>query len=193
VRETLVEGYETNVLLESSPSANADDGLTAGDTGNGELRLSKNYPVNVPAVSRESTKDDKSTLLIPPRVVSAVIEPERIVRLTEDSSAPGPRAPRLGYHSEMKNAPGQLISPTLPAELRMSELALAARPARRPREEMGASATSAPTAEPTVQVTIGRIEVRASKEKSNSSRATAASPVMPLDEYLRKRAQRAGQ
>jgi hypothetical protein len=48
--------------------------------------------------------------------------------------------------------------------------------------------------EPTVQVTIGRIEVRAAPQQQPSApRERAASPVTGLDEYLRSRQRRAGE
>ena len=47
----------------------------------------------------------------------------------------------------------------------------------------------APAAEPTIHVTIGRVEVRAVTPPAPSSRkGRDASPVMSLDEYLRTRA-----
>jgi hypothetical protein len=50
------------------------------------------------------------------------------------------------------------------------------------------------TAEPdsSVQVTIGRIEVRAVTENNRVSSPRAASPVMSLEEYMRRRSQRGG-
>ena len=63
--------------------------------------------------------------------------------------------------------------------------ALLTPPAYRPRFQ--ATATSPPTtSEPSVQVTIGRIEVRASTEPTRQKEKTAP-PVMGLDEYLKTR------
>jgi hypothetical protein len=47
--------------------------------------------------------------------------------------------------------------------------------------------------EPSVHVTIGRIEVRATSETKQLSRSRSASPVMSLEEYLHRRTQRGGQ
>jgi hypothetical protein len=47
--------------------------------------------------------------------------------------------------------------------------------------------------EPNVQVTIGRIEVRAPARDKAPSRERSASPVMGLDEYLRRQVRRGGQ
>lgn len=196
--ERSVEKYETNILLEPPARSNADDRSTAADSGNGEpcLQLSKNSPVpalNAPPVKRALTDDSTPALLIPPRVAPAMIELEKIVRLMEESAVPGATAQPVRDRAETKDEPGQLIPGKLPAELRLANLAFAARPQRRQREETRGFAASAPAAEPAVQVTIGRIEVRASKEHARSSRTAAPSPVMPLDEYLRNRTQRVGQ
>jgi hypothetical protein len=56
-----------------------------------------------------------------------------------------------------------------------------------------ASPAMAGEADPVVHVTIGRIEVRATSEGKPSERPRAASPVMSLQEYLHRRAQRGGQ
>jgi hypothetical protein len=44
-----------------------------------------------------------------------------------------------------------------------------------------------PAPTPTIQVTIGRIEVRATSPATPPSKPRAASPAMSLDEYLRRR------
>jgi hypothetical protein len=59
------------------------------------------------------------------------------------------------------------------------------------RIERGVSNNASPT-EPTVHVTIGRIDVRAVTEAKAPARQQAASPVMGLDEYLRAHAKRSG-
>jgi hypothetical protein len=56
------------------------------------------------------------------------------------------------------------------------------------------NASSAPAEpEPSVHVTIGRIEVRATSENRPVSRSGAASPVISLEEYLHRSAQRGSQ
>jgi hypothetical protein len=61
-----------------------------------------------------------------------------------------------------------------------------------PKREKASSASPALTtaSEPSVHVTIGRIEVRAVSESKPAGRARAASPVMSLEEYLHRRTQR---
>jgi hypothetical protein len=92
------------------------------------------------------------------------------------------------------NERGLLIPPKLPQELRISDMALGATYSsqRRERTQSFPSEVS-PQSEPSIQVTIGRIDVRATKENERPARPASASPVMSLDEYLRRRAVRGGQ
>jgi len=66
------------------------------------------------------------------------------------------------------------------------------------RPERGAKSTAGPgpqaSAEPapTIQVTIGRIEVRATSPAAPPQKQKAASPAMSLEEYLGRRARRGG-
>lgn len=88
------------------------------------------------------------------------------------------------------------IANELTAQMRNAALAMNAGLGARDREKAG-SALPLPAAEsePSVHVTIGRIEVRASSERESKpvGRPRAASPVMSLEEYLHRRAQRGGQ
>jgi hypothetical protein len=61
-------------------------------------------------------------------------------------------------------------------------------PVRRPRLAPAERTAAAATAEPAIQVTIGRIEVRAAAEQGPRRKERADSPVMSLDEYLKQRA-----
>ena len=57
-----------------------------------------------------------------------------------------------------------------------------------------ATAESTATPEPTIQVTIGRVEIRAAPPPARQSAAElSAAPAMSLDEYLRRRAKGGGQ
>jgi hypothetical protein len=47
--------------------------------------------------------------------------------------------------------------------------------------------SQAPDPEPSIQVTIGRIEIRAEREPSFQKKPERPSPVMGLDEYLRQK------
>jgi len=59
--------------------------------------------------------------------------------------------------------------------------------------DRGSDRAAVPAAEPIVHVTIGRVEVRATAETMRESKQRAAAPVMGLDEYLQRQAQRGGQ
>jgi hypothetical protein len=88
-------------------------------------------------------------------------------------------------------SPLSTLQPSKPADVRPSSIVIA-RPAIAPLLDGRRStvaldqSTSAP--EPTVHVTIGRIEVRAVQATpSPSTRSRATTPVMNLDDYLRRR------
>lgn len=60
-------------------------------------------------------------------------------------------------------------------------------------KQRDASPVAMPEQEPSVHVTIGRIEVRATSESKQVSRPRSVSPVMSLEEYLHRRTQRGSQ
>lgn len=62
--------------------------------------------------------------------------------------------------------------------------------ARVEMQKHAAAPSSAKSPEPVIQVTIGRIEVRATPEPPAARKAHAATPVTSLDEYLRNRVKR---
>jgi hypothetical protein len=86
-----------------------------------------------------------------------------------------------------------LIAAKPSAGLELGNFALVA------RADRGAAQTSHPpessftAAEPSIQVTIGRIEVRAEREPVRSARAAPAARAKPLDDYLRERSRRGSQ
>jgi hypothetical protein len=92
-----------------------------------------------------------------------------------------------------KNERSLVVCPSIPSELRLTNLALSAKPGRGVRDDVHRPMDVAPPSEPSIQVTIGRIEVRATKESERSTRPAASSPVMSLEEYLGKRSRRGGQ
>jgi hypothetical protein len=85
----------------------------------------------------------------------------------------------------VERKPELLIAPSIGPELRIADLALGARAAGQPRGGTPNVPAEPAKPEPNIQVTIGRIEVHASRESARVSRMPAASPVMGLDEYLR--------
>jgi hypothetical protein len=86
------------------------------------------------------------------------------------------------------------VAADLTAHMKNAALAMTVRPAA-PEKERTESIwpTLATQHESSVHVTIGRIEVRASSESKPVGRAQPASPVMSLEEYLHRRAQRGSQ
>jgi hypothetical protein len=115
-----------------------------------------------------------------PRLVKPVPVPPAILPATRDPQ------PERGRHD-------LLIPPKLTPEMRLSDLALSARPDRKSYgKERNPLPGSLQPSEQTVNVTIGRIEVRASKESAHSTKPSSPSPVMSLEEYLRNRARQAG-
>lgn len=97
-----------------------------------------------------------------------------------------------------KDHRGLVLAPNGVAELttQMKNAALAMNIANgAPRKDQPASArpVQGKDSEPVVQVTIGRIEVRATSESKNGGRPRLASPVMSLEDYLHRRTQRGNQ
>jgi hypothetical protein len=80
------------------------------------------------------------------------------------------------------------VTPELTAQMK-SALAMNVGLSAPAREKAGIPLPP-PAAEPSVHVTIGRIEVRATSESKQMGRPRPASPVMSLEEYLHRRAQR---
>ena len=103
----------------------------------------------------------------------------------ELSAAPIPMAPTTIIRESIETqivpqpvVPARVsVAPTPPARLGQNVPPFAAQP--QPQR---------PALQPTIKVTIGRIEVRATQPASAPSRAAAPSPVMSLDDYLRARA-----
>jgi hypothetical protein len=94
---------------------------------------------------------------------------------------------------------GLVLPPNLPSELtaqmKNAAWAMGVGPGTPARERAGSTLPApAIAAEPSVQVTIGRIEVRAVSERGSkpAGRSRPASPVMSLEEYLHRCAQRGG-
>jgi hypothetical protein len=86
------------------------------------------------------------------------------------------------------------IFPELTAQMKNAAVAMNVGPGTPKKEKAGNTwPAMAPEPEPSVHVTIGRIEVRAISESKPVGRPRAASPVMSLEEYLHRRTQRGGQ
>lgn len=108
------------------------------------------------------------------------------------------RVPRLEIDQEMAErlgrgalappaaAVGEPLPPPRPGLLTMPQPGTFAGPAALP----GPAGDPAPPPEPTVHVTIGRVEIRAVTAPAPPSRPAAAARAMSLDEYLAERNQR---
>jgi hypothetical protein len=83
------------------------------------------------------------------------------------------------------------VAAVLASQMKNADLTMNARPGVTRLETSGTSSPVLATApEPSVHVTIGRIEVRATSEAKAAGPRRVASAVMSLDEYLRQRTQR---
>jgi hypothetical protein len=83
------------------------------------------------------------------------------------------------------------VAAVLASQMKNADLTMNAGPGVTRRETSGTSSpVSATASEPSVHVTIGRIEVRATSEAKPAGPRRVASAVMSLDEYLRQRVQR---
>lgn len=108
-------------------------------------------------------------------VERAAAEPGRVAPVLVPPVVPSRDAPRVDVLRPAPASHGDRPLPALPARV------------ERGREPPPASPLSAPA--PTIQITIGRLEVRAAAQPPTPSpRARQQSAVMSLDDYLRQRA-----
>jgi hypothetical protein len=111
---------------------------------------------------------------------------------TKESSAAAARVEALEKNNHEIVLPSGVVA-ELTAQMKNAVLALNPGPAAPARKNVDRPAQAmAAESEPSVHVTIGRIEVRATAESRQDGRPRSASPVMSLEEYLRRR-QRGGQ
>ncbi|MGH9494748.1 MAG: hypothetical protein ACRD3B_07115 [Candidatus Sulfotelmatobacter sp.] len=150
----------------------------------GAVTESEKADANLPAVPTRRNAPDR----IP---VTTATEHER-GPVNPASAAPA-ILPTARQPEPENNQRGLLLPPKLTPEMRIPALAEGTRSDRKSHHKEGSfqSGRLQPL-EHTVNVTIGRIEVRATKENSRAARASSPSPVMSLDEYLRDRARQAG-
>lgn len=105
------------------------------------------------------------------------------------------REPQPVATTRPRFAPSEPSRPSRPeASPRPAAVAPLPPPARRVdlAHPLPPARTSVPT-EPTIQVTIGRIEVRAVSSPASAAKERTASPVMSLNEYLRQQAKRSSE
>jgi hypothetical protein len=104
---------------------------------------------------------------------------------------------QAAVHSTLQPQPVQRLEPAILQAVRpLLPVTVVAQKREMLRPQRGAKSTAAPQASaepaPTIQVTIGRIEVRATSPAAPPQRQKAASPAMSLEEYLGGRARRGG-
>jgi len=154
-------------------------------------------PQRAAAVERMES-DEASALVapirrnVPDRVPVTAAIAEREHGLVKPASATPAILPTARDSQPEKHRHDLLIPPKLTQEMRIPDLALSARPGRKSYDRERNFQSGPLPSEQTVNVTIGRIEVRATIESSHSTRPAPPSPVMSLDEYLRNRARQAG-
>ncbi len=134
--------------------------------------------------------------LFEPTVQKTVLEPATqpivIERIVETVTQPGAAQPQISARRDDRNDRARyepLMPPPEPEGLSQD---LAARPSALPevRDRSLAEPPMAPEAPPTIQVTIGRVEVRATPAPARKKKKARPQPtVMSLDDYLKQRAQ----
>lgn len=125
-------------------------------------------------------------------------EPQSSTRAALSTSLPRPERPDLPPASAHARPPAAAVVPSVRALSTERRPADDRAPAVPPRQRLTVEENmpvwvrpAAPAAEPVIQVTIGRIEVRATPAAAPAPRPRpAASPAMSLEEYLRRRSRR---
>jgi hypothetical protein len=104
-------------------------------------------------------------------------------------AAPQPTAVRSDLERAQPEPTPLAPRPALPGQGAAASNAVSpeVRPAPAPSRRIADATTPPPSHEPTIQITIGRIEVRATAAAPSSSPRKAAAPRLSLDEYLRRR------
>jgi hypothetical protein len=169
-------------------------------------QLSRNVPDDVPAAELSQRSKEQIVVQQPP-VVTITRRIEEVVPApaVRPTVAPAPAEP---HSTQVKTTQAPIETPKRTAQIareREAPMPLmpqasahnardarSAAPASAPRfnkQEMPASvpATAAAPATPTIQVTIGRVEVRAAPAPTAARKSVSAPQVMSLEEYLHQR------
>jgi hypothetical protein len=161
------------------------------------------------AVVADETREKEET------VVATMVLPRRELHSREENSSESEPPLRSDAEEAPKRVParapvaspardlekdyrGLVLPPNvateLTAQIKNAALAMNVGPSAPARENARTALPAlAAEPEPSVHVTIGRIEVRANSESKQAGRPRAASPVMSLEEYLHRRTPRGGQ
>ena len=155
--------------------------------------------------SSTQTPVRESSTRTPVREFLVATTPTDTARNEGDRSQPGPSADRAtpvtetrkslssGQEPSEGSASSTIVSPSLQAD-QIAQLVKSivqrriASHSEDPKPGTLPSRSNQP--EPAIQVTIGRIEVRATREQQPAPRERAVSPVMSLEDYLRSRQKR---
>jgi hypothetical protein len=150
-------------------------------------------PPHTPSASDTPPRDGADRSVWPaPAAPALVIERVVVSEPPHPADAPRPAPPSLVV-AQPRVAPAPAdIQPRPHAPLTLDQLPINPRSAsmQSARRSIPPSAAPQPatTAEPTIHVTIGRVEVRATPQPAPAAKPTsAAAPTMSLDEYLRAR------
>lgn len=127
-------------------------------------------PPHTPASKAAAQDDDPGALLVVPMA-----------------------APKAVEHAERGLLVPSRRGVEIAADLQNAVSAWSAKPRERGDGPQRATMEEAAQAERHVHVTIGRIEVRAASGEKAPARERPVSPVMGLDEYLRRQVRRGGQ
>ncbi|MFL5801932.1 MAG: hypothetical protein ACJ8CR_09345 [Roseiflexaceae bacterium] len=147
-------------------------------------------PELAPEEARSTARPHKHRVV--PEVAPAVVEHEQADRARVERPAPaeppGVPTPREG---ETQSAARPIVTPIIERIVREAHADRTQPPhgggAARPTLAPQPAAPEQQAAQPTIQVTIGRIEVRATPSATSTRRAPSAAPTLSLDEYLRSR------
>jgi hypothetical protein len=177
------------------PGAAHDDPVTSADLPRraaARPRTRTLPDLSMPATKVAPAAKEASTAIRPASFVArGLMSPPRHVQpvdVAEHTDALRTQAPTSGTRTAIDSREGALEAVRAPAPevSGILQAPVVARIASTPLF----SAPRTPESEPTIHVTIGRVEVRAiaSPASDSARRERAPSPVMSLDEYLRTRA-----
>ncbi len=180
---------ERVVRRESSSTARPDERASAPRRAEPADRV-----VETTVVERRTVRE--TVVLTPERRPEAVAiappavarpQPAPALRVSEPAIVERPRADEAPPAREPGRSPERDLHAPVPApSIRPALVAMArSTPSRAERARAGGAAMS--TAAPTIQVTIGRIEVRGTPASSSKPAPRSAAPTLSLDEYLRSR------
>lgn len=143
-----------------------------------------------PRTPRRHTVSPEALATFTPAVLpreSRIASPRPSLAEPPPATQPRPQTIPLSHESPAARKPPSTPERALPERRAVAIPTLSPPPARRPRFEPAVTVAKAPPSEPSIHITIGRIEVRADAEPAVRSKPRVESPVMGLNEYLKTR------